>query len=55
MVHDCQESVLLQKYVRSGFQIRRLRRISVKVLDLEGDVGGLQAKDIREELNRSQF
>src|SRR6266481_7689764 len=34
-------------------ELRGLRRITVEVVDLEGDVGVLQAQNIREGLNRS--
>ena len=37
------------------FELGGLQRITVEVIDLEGDVGGLQVKDVRKGLNRSQL
>ncbi len=37
------------------FELEGLRRVTVKVVDSERDVGGLQVKDIRERLDRSQI
>ena len=40
---------------RVVFELGGLQRITVEVVDLEGDIGGLQVKDVRKGLNRSQL
>ena len=40
---------------RVVFELGGLQRIIVEVVDLEGDVGDLQVKDVRKGLNRSQL
>ena len=52
---DVKNRFYSENMFRVIFELGGLRRIIVEVIDLEGDVGGLQVKDVRKGPKRSQL